>query len=602
MQRLTNLDAIVVIVFFALSIGIGLAFTRRAGKSLSEYFVSGRSLPWWLLGTSMVATTFSADTPLVVTEFVRGDGIWGNFYWWSYALAHALAVAVFSRLWRRAGVMTDQELIELRYAGRKAAVLRAFKAFVLAGPYNIIIMAWSLDAMATILRVAIPDLDATLAVVVVSALALVYSASAGLWGVVVTDFFQFIVAIVGAVLLAVYGFESVPGASITDAVAASANVGLADAMALANAAAGGAPGAAGLVGALFTGIPRDAAATLSFTPSLTSPDFPKLAVYVGLLWWSYFGADGGGYIMQRMAAGKDERHARLGTLWFAVAHYALRTWPWIVAALATVALFPNLLANDKFAYPLLMNERLPPGLLGIMLASFLAAFMSTIVTHINWGASYFVNDFYRRFLKPAESDRHYLWASRLASIGVMIVAAIVALTIIGALSAAWQFVWTMGAGLGAALILRWFWWRVNAWSEFTALAVSLILAPILAFVDWPFHVKAVVVVGCALPTWLVVTLATRPEPAPHLDAFYRRVRPPGAWGPVRARCDDVPHALSRWILAEWLGVVALLTGLTFALGSLVLGNPAYSAAWAAVAITGGLVTRLSNHRTADKTD
>ncbi len=381
-------DWLIVGAFLSLSLGVWMAFTRRAGRSMKEYFLSGRSLPWWVVGTSMVATTFASDTPLAVTEYVRSQGIWGNWFWWTLACGHVLAALVFSRLWRRAGVLTDNELIELRYSGRPAAFLRGFKALYFATIYNFIVMGWVTAAMSTVFS-AFLGIPITAAVLLSMAVAVVYSIFAGLWGVAVTDVIQFVLAMVGCVIFAVLAADRAGGME---------NL-------LAEIEAGG------------------RGSLLSFFPPAGAPAGVWLTflAYILVLWWSNHGADGGGYIIQRMMSARDEKHALIGTSWFALAHYVLRVWPWVVVALASVVLLPRILppgaaVSDREAYPALMNSILPPGLRGVFVATFLSAYMSTIVTHVNWGASYLVNDVYKRFLRPQASERHLLVVSRLASL------------------------------------------------------------------------------------------------------------------------------------------------------------------------------------------
>jgi len=529
-------DWIIVGGYVVISMAVGLLFSKRAGKSMSDYFLSGRSLPWWVIGCSMVATTFAADTPLAVTEYVRSEGIWRNWFWWTLAISHVLAAVVFSRLWRRANVLTDNELIELRYQGKPAAVLRAFKACYFSTLYNFIVMGWVTAAMSTVLS-AFLDIPIIWAVIACMVVALFYSLLSGFWGVVVTDVIQFFVAMIGSVIFAVM-------------------------------AANKAGGMENLIEKLTI---SGQGSTLEFFPTAdaTPETWYSFLVFVLVMWWSSHNADGGGYIIQRMMSAKDERHARAGTLWFAIAHYVLRVWPWVVVALASMTILPTL-ASDRQAYPEVMSTILPAGMRGLFVAVFLAAFMSTIDTHLNWGSSYIVNDLYKRFFKPKESARHYVVVSKITSFFLMIIAGGVALTITK-ISAAWEFVWAMGAGVGAVLILRWFWWRINAWSELSAMGTSLLLAIGIHLHDFmtgtqtPLYIKALIVVSCSTVVWVSVTFLTRPEPRKTLQIFCERVRPPGFW-PFEINSGGI----GKRTLVAWLGGVALIYGAMFFVGSLVL--------------------------------
>ncbi len=582
MANLHLFDWLVVAAYAALSLALGLVLRRRASTSAEQYFLSGRSLPWWVLGTSMVATTFAADTPLAVTGFIRHDGIWFNWFGWHYVMSQMLAVFLFSRFWRRARVLTDNELIELRYSGKPAAALRAFKAGYFALLYNFIVMGWVLRGMATVAEIVL-GVDPEKAVLVGAGLALSYALLAGFWGVVVTDVIQFALAMAGSITVAVAAVHRLGGMSaLRERLPASP---------------------------LFT------SETLAFIPggglSLNS-DFFKFLVFVSLMWWASHNADGGGYLIQRMAAAKNEQHARGATLWFVVANNALRYWPWILTGLASLVLFPTMPAGktEEAAYPLVMVSVLGPGLLGLLLVSFFAAFMSTIDTHLNWGASYLVHDIYRRFLRPRAGEKEAVLAAKICVLLMMSAAAGIAfkLTSIGR---AWLFVWAMGAGIGPVLILRWFWWRINAWSEIAALATSVltasffeVVAAIQSGADYRLfvtpavingvplqtHHKALILVPVSLLVWIVVTLRTRPVDRARLASFYRTVRPGGRWGPVARDCPDVvPDGLSWRRIGVWAAGVVGCYGLIFGIGKLVLGEPGTAAILLAVAAAGGAV-------------
>jgi len=560
------LDWLIIATYGILTLALGLGFRKRASRSTEEYFLSGRSLPWWVLGTSMVATTFAADTPLAVTGFIRNHGIWYNWFGWHYVMSQMLAVLLFSRFWRRAGVITDNELIELRYSGKPAAFLRGFKAGYFALLYNFIVLGWVLKGMGTVAE-AVLGIDPRLAVVGGAALALSYALLAGFWGVVVTDVIQFVLAMTGSILVAVRAVNYVGGIAELKAKLATSP--------------------------LFT------ANTLAFVPGggwSWDSDFVKFLVFASLMWWASHNADGGGYIIQRMAAARNERHARGATLWFVVANNAVRYWPWILTALVSMVLFPVMPQGrgEESAYPLVMLEVLGPGMLGLLLVSFFAAFMSTIDTHLNWGASYLVNDIYRRFLRRQAGEKETVLVAKLCVLVMMICAVVVAFAL-SSIGKAWLFVWAMGAGIGPVLILRWFWWRINAWSEISALASSVLLAvgfevtaAIQAGADYRLfatpvmigdvalqtHHKAMILVPVTILVWLVVTLVTRPVREDRLRSFYRLVRPGGWWGRVaRLESDVVCDGLNSGIIRLWLAGCTGVFGTLFGIGYLVLGRP-----------------------------
>ena len=570
---LSGIDWAIVVGYCVLSVAIGFVLARRAKGSVRDCFLSGAPLPWWVIGTSMVATTFAADTPLTVTEFVRGKGIWGNWFIWAYGLMHLMAVVLFSRLWRRLGVVTDQELVEIRYAGRPARILRIVKAGYLATLYNFIVMGWVINAMATILEVTTgtPFWGAVLACVAVAA---IYSVLSGFWGVVATDLIQFALALTASIILAVFSVVRVGG--MDELVRGVEEVAGPDRLA-------------------FLPTPPDASVVSA--EFWTSP-FGIVLGYLMFLWWASHNADGGGMIIQRMLAAKDERHARLGTLWFALGHYAIRFWPWVVVAAASILLLPDA-PSDKAAYPLMVNELMPVGLKGLLVAAFFAAFMSTIDTHVNWGASYLVNDVYRRFVKRKATDKHYVLVSRLTVLALTGLGAVLAFQI-KRIEAAWFLVASMGAGIGLILILRWFWWRINAWSELTALTVSVVLGLVFHFapeitrmgidMTWvvampgPIRIGAIALVSVGAA--LAATFLTARVPKERLLDFYRRARPGGFWRPVVG--DEVERV--RWgrLALQYLAGVALVFGATFGIGCLVFVKPLWGAVLLAAAVAGGV--------------
>ena len=577
-MKLTLLDWCFVGAYFLFNILIGLYYKKRAGKNVSEFFLGGRNIPWWLAGTSMVATTFAADTPLAVTGMVARNGIAGNWLWWNFVASGMLTVFLFARLWRRAGVMTDVEFAELRYSGRPAAFLRGFRALYLGIPINCIILGWVNLAMVKILMLILGVSKDTALLIVLGMIALTSAISvlSGLWGVLVTDLFQFVVKMTMVVVLAVAAIHAVGGIdSMKDKLAAIDR----------------AKGVAGGSGSL-----------LSFVPDLHSAWMPMITflVYISVNWWAtwYPGAEpgGGGFIAQRMFSAKDERHSLLATLWFNIAHYALRPWPWVLVGLVSVILYPNL-ADPETGYIRVMIDYLPPYLRGMMVAAFAAAFMSTIGTQLNWGASYLVNDFYRRFWKTGETEKHYVAVSQLATIILTIISAVIT-RYMDSISGAWKLLLLTGAGTGTVLILRWYWWRINAWSEVAAMisafAVSIFLQAAIGLnSDDPVQFAEIMLmtVGVTTVVWLAATYLTAPEPMPKLIAFYRRVRPSGpGWRHVARLAPDVPPSRDlAWNLIDWLCGCVLIYGALFGAGKLILKETAMGLVFAVAAFAAGAV-------------
>ncbi|MGH7588481.1 MAG: sodium:solute symporter family protein, partial [Gemmatimonadota bacterium] len=515
--QLHPLDWAVLALYFLFSLAVGLYFVRRAGTSTTEFFVSGRNLPWWLAGTSMVATSFSVDTPLFVTGIVRTQGIQGNWIWWCFAIGGVLAAFFFAQLWRRTEVVTDVELAQLRYAGRPAAVLRGFRAGYMTLYANCLTMAWVCLAMVKVFG-AVFDVGPLGATIFAAGITLAYSMLSGLWGVVVTDLVQFVLAMAGAVLLAVFAVEATGG--IGAMLAGLREAGHADAL------------------RFLPGLSAEAPAGVWEHPLLawSATALATFLVFIVFQWWANKNADGGAVVIQRMAASKDEREAILGTLWFQVANYALRPWPWVLVALASLLLYPA--AEDhELVYAQAMVDLLPAGLLGLMLASLVAAFMSTLTSYINLSAAYLVNDLYRPFLVRGRSERHYVAVGRVASLAALLVGVTIgyyADTIFGLFS----LLLTLGAGIGLVYIARWFWWRVNAWSEIAAMIASSVIGALLELSprwggpEFPFAAKVVTNVLGSTIVWVAVTCLTSPTPMEKLTEFYRRARPPGWWGPV----------------------------------------------------------------------
>ena len=571
-MRLTALDWSIVALYFLFNLAIGFYYKTRAGKSVGEFFLSGRNVPWWLAGTSMVATTFAADTPLAVTGLVARGGIAGNWIWWNMAVGGMLTVFFYARLWRRAGVMTDVEFAEFRYAGRPAAFLRGFRAIYLGLPINCIILGWVNLAMAKILMLilGVTKLQALLIVLGIIALTSFISTLSGLWGVLVTDLFQFAVKMGMIIVLAVFAVRAVGG-----------------------------------IGAMKTKVaaltPPGHGSLLSFVPDLNSAWMPMIAffVYIAMSWWAtwYPGAEpgGGGYVAQRMFSAKDERHSLLATLWFAIAHYALRPWPWILVALVSLILYPGL-KDPETGYIRVMMSELPPSLRGLMVAAFAAAFMSTIATQLNWGASYLVNDFYRRFLRKTADERHYVRASQWATVLLTIVSAAVTFYL-ESIGSAWKLLLGIGAGTGLVLLLRWFWWRINAWSEVSAMISAFTVSTALHLrgfdSDNPRDFAWIMIITVSVTTavWLAVTFLTPPERQDTLVAFYRRTRPSLAgWRPVAAMAPDVRPSQAGWRNGlDWICGVVLIYGWLFGIGKVVLGELGLGLSMIATGMAAGAV-------------
>ena len=555
-MQLGLIDFIIIGLYLLFSLGIGLYFRRLATRSVSDFFVSGRNIPWWLAGTSMVATTFAADTPLAVTGIVARNGIAGNWIWWSMAFSGLLTVFFFARLWRRSRVLTDVEFIAIRYSGPAARFLRGFRAFYLGLLVNIIVMGWVNLAMVKIfmLLFGLSKLNATFLTLGVMLITAAISTLAGLWGVLVTDFFQFILMMSMVIILAVFAVQSVGGMNNLiheiDLVSQSS----------------------GETGSL-----------LSFWPALNSTWMPLLTfcVYLFINWWAswYPGAEpgGGGFIAQRILCARDERHSLLATLWFNIAHYAIRPWPWILVALVAIVRFRGdaaFAADPESGYIRIMLLTLPGLFRGLMVAGFLAAYMSTIATELNWGASYLINDLYRPFIARNRSEKHYVIASQIATVTLMLLASLVCF-FLESIADAWKFLIALGAGTGLVYLLRWFWWRVNAWSEISAMIAAFVSSlTYQRLFGWqesqPLEFAYLVLATTATTTfvWLMTTLLTRPEPRNVLLSFYRQIRPQAAlWGPIAQEATEVKP--DRYLLnnfLDWLAGVAMIYAFLFGIG------------------------------------
>ena len=565
----TLLDWSAVIAYLTITLVLGLYFRSRSGKSVDDYFVSGRNVSWWLAGTSMVATTFAADTPLVVTGLVYRQGIAGNWLWWSFLPSGMMTVFLFARLWRRSGLLTDVQFAELRYSGKPAAFLRGFRSLYLGLLMNCLILGWVAKAMISIIHdlFGISMFGAT----AITVLALIpftgfYVALGGLWGVLWTDLFQFVLKMGIVIGVAYYAVHAAGGMT-----------GMIDKLHAMRAAH---PGSGNAL-AFFPDFSKGFTSELFWTlPAIT------FVVHIAMQWWSawYPGAEpgGGGYIAQRIFSARNEKEGLLSVLWFNIAHYALRPWPWILTALAAIVLFPNLGDNAESGYMLVVRNHVPHAFVGIIVAGFLAAFMSTIATQLNWGASYLTSDFYRRFIKKNASEKHYVVVSRLSTVLLVALSALVAWNL-DSIGSAWRIVLELGAGTGAVYILRWYWWRINAWSEISAMISAIVVTLTLRW-QWlwlaithgqrtaPFVGQdSVVFAKTALTTtlfttvaWIIVTLLTQPESDAVLMSFYRKVRPDVlGWKPIAKHATDVPetHDLGRnlldWVLGCFMVYFAL---------------------------------------------
>jgi len=584
MSALSYIDWSIVVVYLVLSLGMGFYLRTKAGENLESYFVAGRKMSGWLVGTSMVATTFAADTPLAVTGIVAKNGIAGNWFWWSLAFSHILAAFVFARLWRRAHIITDAEFIELRYSGRSATVLRVLRAFFFAIPINCIIMGWVIRAMGKIVSVLFPwDIwlgpeiyeplmaawpswiavqspSEAISIILGVIVATTYAALGGLPSVIYTDVIQFILAMVGSILLAYFAVQHVGGLSEL------------------------------VSGLQATYGKEQASGILSFFPDAESAWLPleMFLVYVLVQWWAQKFSDGGGILIQRMSAAKDENHALRGTSWFVIAHYALRPWPWILVGLVALVIFPldsallsgthaqlaTVQADREMAYPVLMAQLLPAGALGIMVTGMVAAFMSTIDTHITWGASYMVKDVYQRFIRPEASEAELVKTSRWAVL-IMVLFALAVTTQIHTIEAAWKFITVMGSGIGLVSIARWFWWRINAQAEIAGLSSAAILSLLLygPMQDYAlaYQEKLLIVVMVSTAAVILTMLFTKPCTPEQLRKFYEVIRPSGFWGPVRRPEDPATENLGKQILSWALAAVSLFS-ILFGLGEWMLGS------------------------------
>ncbi len=637
-MNLTLLDWGIIGLYFLVSISIGIIMSKRAGKGMKDFFLSGRNLPWYIAGTSMVATTFAADTPLAVTELVAEKGISGNWLWWNMLFGGMLTVFFFAKLWRRSGILTDAEFVSIRYSGKPANFLRGFRAIYIGVFMNVIVIAWVNLAMVKILKVIYPDLSLfgisdfnflgqtytvhILAVAGIMIFTAIYSAMSGLWGISLTDSFQFIIAMTGSIILAIFAVNHVDVGGIV---------------------------------ALKEKLPE---ATFDFFPGISETSETQSAggilkmglvafiAYLGVQWWAswYPGAEpgGGGYIAQRMMSAKNEKHSLLATLWFQIAHFAIRPWPWILVALAAMVIYPraqnlgqlksentayyeisekifdnktltveeiSLSKSDNFElyyqtydntkdpgkmFPKLMADLLPPGLFGLLLAAFLAAYMSTIASQTVWGTSYIINDLYKPFINKKADEKKYVKVSRITTFLLMFFSLFVT-TQFDTISGAWKFVLACSGGIGLVLILRWFWWRINAWSEISAMLAPYAIYPFLAYYEINFELTLIIIVIWATAVWLTVTFLTKPTSVEKLNSFYTKVHPGGiGWKPISDNLPDVKSdtGFSRLFFNWFAGSLSVMFSL-FGIGKILFAEYLTGIVFIVIALLAGVVIYIN---------
>ena len=579
----------IILFYIVFILGVGLYFRKRASTDIGQYFLSGRSFPWWLAGTSMVATTFAVDTPLAVTGLVSKHGIAGNWLWWTQAFSTVTVCFFFAKFWRRAEILTDVEFVELRYAKKSAAFLRGFSALyrglLLAG----IKLAWVIVAMTKVLD-AVFGFDKTVTLAICIGIVIVYSVLSGFWGVVVTDFIQFAIAMIGTTAFAFIALGKVGWIS-------------------------------GLTEKLTVQYGAERTADLFAIFPFDNPWMPlsMFLVFIGIMWWADPRVEGGAYIAQRIMSTKNEKHALLATLWFNIAHYALRPWPWILVALVAMVFYPEL-ADKEMGYPKLMAEIVPTGLMGLMIISFFAAFMSTVDTLANWGTSYLVNDFYKRFVHKSGSPKHYVIASKIAE-AILILVAFSLSFYVTSIVGMWKLLISLTTGLGVVYIARWMWWRVNAWSEVSAMVSSLICGGIFnaktilpgfahdAVLTWPligdlvskaagyqFHQQVLIIVPITSIVWITVTFLTSPVPNEQLVRFFKRVRPfPRFWRPIvkLVPVESRPKPGEFWRSARcWIYGIFLIYGSLVGIGKWIFKQyPEAMISTAIVMIAGFLLSK-----------
>ncbi len=496
MRTLASIDYIIIGVYAVLCMILGLYYTRRASKNVNEFFLTGRSMPWWLIGVSMAATNFSIDTPLAITKYVYREGIAGVWFFWAFAITGILATFFFASLWRRAEVMTDAEIIERRYSGPTAAFLRSFKGCYFGIIINCFVMGWVFRAVIKVMT-GLTTLDTTTVIIIATVAVAIYTLASGLYGVLLTDFAQYGIALVGSFLLAYFSVKDVGGMGA-------------------------------LLTKLQTNFGADSGVT-NFIPSLKDSawmPFSVFFVYICIQWWAQKYSDGGGKHIQRQSSAKNEKHAVIATFFFTIMNYAIQVWPWIITALCALVIFGRDIPDPEMSYVMMMGRELPHGILGIMVVTLIAAFMSTMSTHLNLGGSYMINDLYRRFIKSDGDEKHYVFMSRMAILVLLGLSIILALQI-KSIGSAWKFILAFTSGAGLTYVIRWFWWRANAWTEIVGMSVSGIVAIIVHLVrpDWIYSAKILTIVGISTAAWLIVTLMTKPVDEDRLVEFVKKVQP-----------------------------------------------------------------------------
>lgn len=583
-MQLALIDWIIIVVYLSLATAIGFYYKNQASKSLSDFFLGGRKLPWYLAGISMVATTFAADTPLWVTEKIAQSGISGNWLWWNMLIGGMLTTFFFARLWRRAEIVTELELIEIRYSGKAAAFLRGFKSIYMGLFLNVVIIGWVNTALATIL-IAFFDIPAQQTIYYIAAALLFvmfYSSLSGLMGVIITDFVQFIIAMGGCIVLAIV-------------IVNTKEIG----------------GISGLKEQLpawrFDFFPSIGSGTVMDQVGKYSLSLGAFLTFSLVQWWAswYPGAEpgGGGYIAQRMMSAKDEKNAVLSSLFFQIGHYCLRPWPWIVVGLCTLVLYPNLAVEDAGqGFILAMRDFLPAGLKGLLLIAFLSAYMSTISTQLNWGASYLTNDLYKRFIRKdkkgeteEEIQKDYVQKARIFTVLIML-ASLFATTQMSSIDSAATFLIECGAGLGLVLILRWYWWRINAWSEITAS-----IAPFIGYVlanyifKFPYPINFLFTVGLSTVFWLIITFLTQPTSKEVLESFYKKVKPDGWWKPFRNKKEKKRNL--RPLFACWISSIIMVYSCLFLIGDVIFQNYQKAGVELAICIVSFIILNYQLKRT-----
>lgn len=544
MRTLTFLDYSIIAAYTLVCLIVGLLFYKRAGKSTENYFVGGRTMPWWLLGTSMAATNFSSDTPLAITKFVFSEGIAGCWFFWVGAIQVMVAVFLFAQLWRRSEVITDVEIVEHRYGGKSAAFLRIFKGFYFGILFNCIIMGFVYKGLIKIMTGVTP-LDTTQVVIIFTAIVIIYTLASGIYGVMWTDFLQYIIAIGSFTVLAYFSVKEAGGLSH-------------------------------MLATLNTEF-KDSGLTQLYPKWPQADQWMPMSVfftYIGIQWWAHKYADGGGKHIQRMSTAKNEKHALLGTFFFSFMSFVVQIWPWILTALAALVVFGKNMVDAEMAFPMMMARVLPSGFLGLLLIAVIAAFMSTISTHVNLGSSYLITDIYKRFLIKNAPDKHYVFASRVATLVILGISVIVAVNI-ESIAGAWKLLVQLTAGAGVTWILRWFWWRVNAWTEVAAMSSS----GIITFYIGIFHPHMLYshkmwwIVGISTTVWIAVTFLTKPVDTASLQSFVKKVRPAKwGWKPIYADCPvEGKFRLGPALLNFGMGLL-FLGSLNFGIGNVLLLN------------------------------